>query len=174
MAIDIDQNVHLHPPHDDIEIITTDNPERQRKCPQKPMAKYAVKIRTEIPIQEQQKPYSQNTENEQNIINRYHHKKIIQKTQKTKRKSKYTSNQCQFTHKSRFQSKFRHRNQNITQNLKSESKVTHRNTVLSKSIGDFSINRQTNAISKSSVPNHYNRPETQITTDIQRRMQCQT
>ena len=138
------------------------------------MAKDAVKIHTQIPIQEKQKPYSQNTENEQNIINRYHHKKITQKTQKTKLKSKHISNQCQFTHKSRFQSKFRHRNQNITQNLKSESKVTHRNTVLSKSIGDFSINRPTNAISKSSVPNHIKRPESQTTTDIQCRLQCQT
>ena len=88
-------------------------------------------------------------------------KKSPKKTQKTILKSKHISNQCQFTHKSRFQSKFRHQNQNITQNLKSESKVTHRNTVLSKSIGDFSINRPTNAINKSSVPNHNNRPETQ-------------
>ena len=101
-------------------------------------------------------------------------KKSSKKHKKTKRKSKCTSYQCQFTHKSRFQSKFRHRNQNITQNLKSESKVTHRNTVLSKTIGDFSINRQINAINKSSVPNHNKRPETQTTTDIQRRMQCQT
>ena len=87
------------------------------------MAKDAVKIHTQILIQENKKTYSQNTENEQNIINRYHHKKIIQKHKKTKWKSKYASNQCQFSHKSRFQSKFRHRIQNITQNLKSESKL---------------------------------------------------
>ena len=66
--------IHI-PPQDDVEIITNDIPEHQRKCPQKPMAKDAVKIHTQIPIQEKQKPISQSTENEQNIINRYHHKK---------------------------------------------------------------------------------------------------
>ena len=169
MEILTDQNAHTHPPTGRCRNHHKRHSRTSTQMSIETNGKGRSKNSHQWSRHRKTKTYSQNTENEQNI------KKSPKKTQKRNwNQNTYQINVNLLTNhifRVNWDIEFKTL---LKQNLKSESKVTHRNTVLSKTIGDFSINRQINAINKLSVPNHNKRPETQTTTDIQCWMQCQT